>query len=176
MIELKVKWDNKNVWEFVKYNSMNKIKGFKIFFIVFLVCFILLASACIAAYIIFQEIMMLLSAVLLFVIVGVYLLIFIGMLKKYAKQILKANDDKETNSVTITDDFIIVSQNDIPIGKMQWESVVSIDRNDKKDSAYIMTDKNALLLIEYNNITEGTKEELLQLLERKNGELSKKAG
>lgn len=175
MTEINVEWNEENVRAFVEYSTFSKTKGVKIIFAVFAVCYALLTAGCLTAFFMLGESLMLVAAIVLTAIVAGYGVMLLFLLKKYTKQILSANGGDETNTVTLTDELIIVSRNDVPVGKLEWSGVDSVSFNDKRGAAYIMTKTNALLLLEYKNITGGTKEELKTLLEKKNAELSKKA-
>lgn len=175
MTEIKVKWTKENVWEFVKFNSLRRNKTVKVTFIALTCCFGLILGVCLTSFFALNNFTMLIAAIVLTVLVAGYVFMFYRMLKGYAKKIYAANSNDEDTTVRITDELILVLKNNVPVGKLSWQNLSAIYFNDEKDAAYIMTKESALLLVEYTNIIEGTKEELKKLLEAKDAELSKKA-
>lgn len=175
MTEISVKWTKENIWEFVKFNSFRRNKTVKVTFIALTCCFGLILGVCLASFFAMDNFTMLIAAIVLTVLVAGYVFAFYRMLKGYAKKIYAANSNEENTTVRFSDELILVLKNDVPIGKLSWQNLSAIYFNDEKNAAYIMTKESALLLIEYTNITEGTKEELKTLLEAKDAELSKKA-
>lgn len=174
MTEIDVKWTKENVWEFVKFNSFRRSRGVTLTFIAFICCYGLLLGLCLAGFFVIQNYFMLICAIVLTLFVAGYALVFYRMLKKYAAKLLEANSDEEARTVRFDEEQILVLKSGEPIGKLSWSNIGNIYFNDEKGAAYIMTKENALLLIEYANIREGSKEELKKLLEGKNAELSKK--
>ena len=175
MTEISVKWTKENIWEFVKFNSFRRNKTVKVTFIALTCCFGLILGVCLASFFAMDNFTMLIAAIVLTVLVAGYVFAFYRMLMGYAKKIYAANSNEENTTVRFSDELILVLKNDVPIGKLSWQNLSAIYFNDEKNAAYIMTKESALLLIEYTNITEGTKEELKTLLEAKDAELSKKA-
>lgn len=175
MTEIIVKWTKENIWEFVKFNSFRRNKTIKVTFIALTCCFGLILGICLASFFALGNFAMLIAAIVLTVLVAGYVLVFYRMLKGYAKKIYAANSNEEDTTVRFSDELILVLKNNVPIGKLSWQNLSAIYFNDEKNAVYIMTKENALLLIEYCNIIEGSKEELKSLLEAKDAELSKKA-
>lgn len=173
MINADIKWTKENVWNFVKYNTFMKTKAQKIVLISYFVCFLVILTAGILSFCITQELTMLLISGAALILLVAYLFIFVFMMKNMAKKILAANQDDTQSSVQLDEEQIVVYNSGTPVGKIDWEKIGEIDVT--KSAAYVMTKENALMLLEYSFITEGTKDELVELLVKKNAELSKKA-
>lgn len=173
MIEANINWTKENVWNFIKYNAFTKSKSQKVILITYIVCFFAVIVAGIVAFFIMQEALMLAVGGVAALMMAAYMVIFVLMMKNAAKKILKSNEDDSSSSVQLEDERIIVFNDGTPVGQVSWENVGEINLSDT--AAYVITKKNALMLIEYKSLTSGTESELREFLEKKNAELSKKA-
>lgn len=172
MVDFKVDWNKRNVWDFVKYSTLFRTKMQRIMFITYFVCCAVVLVMGIVAYIATKELYMLIIALAVLVIFLIYSGAVFLMMKSFAKKILKENEGGET-TVSITDLDIMVYEKGEFIGKVDWSSVSQISV--VKDAVYIITKENALLLLEYSNIIHGERAEFDRIIGEKNAELSKKA-
>lgn len=175
MVEIKTEWTKENIDNFVKYSVLGKSPYQKITFIVLIAFFALLFIFCLTLFIISHEFMMLIGSIVLAATAGIFTLIFVLMLKQYAKRLMTLNADSKINAAMIDNEKIVIIENDNPIGKIIWENISEIEQDKKHNAAYIITKESAMMILEYENIIFGSTDELEHIFGEVDGKLSKKA-
>lgn len=174
MVEVKLEWNKDNLKEYIKFSSFNN-KPVKIALPVFAACYAAMLVVCILMAVKFGYWIMLGAALMITFFALIFAAITFFSFKGYVKNAIKANSDSDINNILICTDALLLLKDDEPIGTIDYRNINEISFNEKAETAYIITNKNAVIILEYKNIVLGTKEELKKILEEKQSELSKKA-
>lgn len=174
MVDIKTGWTENNLREYVKYTVFLRNKFSMIALISFAVLGAVIIALCLTIFFVFDYILALVFA-------GIIVLFAIGFaaflklnINSCSKRVLKANEESDLNRVMISEDDIIVFNDDEPIGRISWSKMADIYFNEKVQAAYLTTEKNAALILECSNILSGTADEFKEIIEKKRYELSKK--
>lgn len=175
MVDIKTEWNEQNLKEYVKYSVFLKNKTTRIALIFFPVCCVLIIAFCLTISFAFRYTFALVFVFIIMLLAVVYTVFFALTVKNCTKNILQANSDAELNRVMISSEDIIGFNDDEPIGVISWSKMADIYFDEKKQTAYLTTEGNAVLILECKNILSGTAQELKEILGEKRDKLSKKA-
>ena len=174
MVDIKTEWTENNLREYVKYTVFLRNKLSMIALISFAVLGAIIIALCLTIFFVFDYILALVFA-------GIIVLFAIGFaaflkfnINICSKRVLKANTESDLNRVMISENDIIVFNDDELIGTISWNKMADIYFNEKVQAAYLTTERNAALILECSNILSGTADELKEIIEKKRYELSKK--
>ena len=175
MVDIKTDWNEKNLKEYIKYTFFIRNKAVRISLISFAACGAFILLFCLTVFFVFGYIFTLFFAVTIVFFAIVFAAFFTFSIKSSIKKILKENAESELNRVMISEDDIICFNDEEPIGAISWSKMADIYFNEKAQTAYLTTERNAALILECSNILSGTAEELKGIIGKKRDELSKKA-
>lgn len=175
MVEIKTKWTEENLKDYMRFNIFNKSKLNKYLFIALIVLYVLVVAGCITIYFVLDFSPALIMLLGFTVILAVSFLIYFFILKDFVKTTLKSNKNEVFDSVLLNSSTIIVCKDQQPIGELGWGKIAKIYINDKCGAVYLCTEENAILILEFKNIVGGTEQELIETVKEKNDKLSKKA-
>ena len=175
MVDIKTEWNEQNLKEYVKYTVFQKNKTIRMALIFFAACGAFVIAFCLTVFFVFDYIFTLIFAVTILILAIGFTIFFTFNIKSSTKNILKANAESELNRVMISEDDIICFNDEEPIGTISWSKMADIYFNEKVQTAYLTTERNAALILECSNILSGTAEELKEIIGKKHDELSKKA-
>ena len=175
MVEINTKWTEENLKEYTKFVTFSKGKFSKLVLVGLVVLYLVVVAGCLALFLVMKLTFALVMAILftLFMIAcGVFYAI---TLKDFVKATLKSGENEEFNSVLIGSDHIFICKDQQPIGELEWDKITKIYLNEKAGAVYLCTEENAVLILEFKNITNGTEQELREIVKEKYDKLSKKA-
>ncbi len=175
MVEVKTQWTEENLKEYTKYVAFSKGQLNKLIFIIISVIYVIVAAGCIAIYCIFQYTFALVMAIAFTCFMALCVVFFILTIRGFVKSTLNSSENEEFDSVLINDEHIFICKEQQPIGELDWNKITKIYINDKAGAVYLCTEENAVLLLEFKNITGGTEKELREIVKEKYDKLSKKA-
>lgn len=171
MIITKMVWTKENVREFVTYYTLYKSKTQRILLISYLICAAFICIFGLTVFFILKETIILFVSLGAFVIMAGYIIFFYMMMRSMAKKLITANAENNDLEVCFNEDVIFIRKDNEPFGAIYWDNINEIYT--AKNTAYLMSKENALILVEYNRIIAGSKEEFIKLLESKNEQLTK---
>ena len=175
MIKIKLDWNKENVGEFVRYSTAPKSKSHVFLTVAFYVVIAIIIALCIVMYAMTGEWLAIVGAGVSVIVAIVYNVGFRMVKKNLTNNILDLNLKTGFESVEVDYEKIVIHDSLGPLGKISWSNVTKIEKNNECGAVYITTCDNAMILIEYKNITEGTREELDGIFEGMNEKLSKDA-
>lgn len=175
MIEINAKWTNENLTQYVKYITFHKGKLNKIVFMILGILYLLIIAACIVFFFITKLSFTLIAAGVFTLFLILSGLVFYLMIKDFVNKTLKENENPLFDQVLVSENNIFVCKADRLVGELDWENVIRIYFNDKAGAIYLCTSDNAVIILEYNNITAGTSEKLKEIVKAKYDKLPKKA-
>ena len=175
MVDIKTDWNEQNLKEYVKYTVFLKNRTIRTALISFAACGAFIIAFCLIVFFAFNYIFTLIFAATVLILAIGSAVFFTFNIKSSTKNILKANAESELNRVMISEDDIICFNDEEPIGTISWSKMVDIYFNEKVQTAYLTTERNAALILECSNILSGTAEEFKEIIGKKRDELSKKA-
>lgn len=175
MVEIKTKWTEENLKDYTRFIIFNKSKLNKYLYIAMLVLYVLILAGCLTVYFAMHFDFALIMLLGFTFFLAVCILIYAFILKDFVKTTLKSNENEAFDSVLINSNNIFICKDQQPIGELDWEQIVKIYINEKCGAVYLCTQENAILILEYKNITGGTQQELIETVKEKNDKLSKKA-
>ena len=165
MLDAVIGWNEKNIKEYVKYIIIEKNKSTKAGLIVYSVLMAVIAVVAFVAAFIIGMMWLLIATVCAALMIGIFLLVLCYAINRYTKDIFEINDGSTINGIEITATALCVKKDDVAKGLISWENVTEIDFN--KDNAYISTAEGYLIIIEKQNIKEGSLDELKKIAEEK---------
>lgn len=175
MVDIKTDWNEQNLKEYVKYTVFLRNRTVRLALIFFAACSAFIIAFCLTVFFIFEYIFTLIFAVMILILAIGFAVFFMLNIKSSTKKILKSNAESELNRVMISEDDIICFNDEEPIGTISWSKMADIYFNEKAQTAYLTTERNAALILECSNILSGTSEEFKEIIGKKRDELSKKA-
>ena len=175
MVDIKTDWNEQNLKEYVKYTIFSRNKTVKITLISFALCCVFILAFCLIVFFVFDYILTLILAGMIVVLAIAFAAFFAFNIKSSTKKILKANAESDLNRVMISEEDIICFNDEEPIGTVSWSKMADIYFNERVQTAYLTTERNAALILECSNILSGTADELKEIIGKKRDELSKKA-
>lgn len=175
MVRIKLEWNKENFGEFVRFSTAPKTKAQAFLPIAFYAVIAVIIALCVVMFAMTGEWLAIAGAGVSVIVAVVYNVSFRMVKKNLVNNLLDMNVKTGFESVEIDGEKIIIFDKEGPLGKITWANVTKIERNSECGAVYITTCENAMLLIEYKNITEGTREELDGIFEGMNGKLSKEA-
>ncbi|MDE7281226.1 MAG: hypothetical protein K2N36_05750 [Ruminiclostridium sp.] len=176
MVEINTRWTEENLKEYTKFIAFSKGKLSRLVLAGLAVLYLVVVAGCMALFLVMKLTFALVMAILftLFMIAcGVFYAI---TLKDFVKATLKSGENEEFNSVLISSDHILICKDQQPIGELDWDKIAKIFINEKAGAIYLCTEENAVLILEFRNITKGTEQELREAVKEKNEHQSKTPG
>ena len=175
MVEINTRWTEENLKEYTKFVTFSKGKFSSLVLVGLVVLYILVVAGCIALFLV-MKLTFALVMVILFTLFMIACGVFYAItLKDFVKATLKSGENEEFNSVLISSDHIFICKYQQPIGELEWDKITKIYLNEKAGAVYLCTEENAVLILEFKNITNGTEQELRETVKEKYDKLSKKA-
>lgn len=174
MVDIKTDWNEQNLKEYVKYTVFLRNKTVRTSLIFFVGCGAFTLAFCLIIFFIFNYILTLIFAGTILLLAIGFFAFFSFSIKSSTKKILKVNAGSELNRVMISEEDIVCFNDDEPIGTISWSKMTDIYFNEKIQTAYLTTERNAALILECSNILLGTADELKEIIGKKRDELSKK--
>lgn len=175
MVDIKTDWNEQNLKGYVKYTVFLKTKAIRTALIFFAACAAFVLVFCLTVFFVFEYVFTLIFAGTIMLLAIAFAAFFSLNINSSAKKILKANEESDLNRVMISEDDIICFKDEEPIGTVSWSKMADIYFDEKKQTAYLTTERNAALILECSNILSGTADELKEIIGKKRDELSKKA-
>lgn len=175
MVDIKTEWNEQNVKEYIRYMMFLRNKISKLVMIFLTVCCTFTLVFCLISFFAFGYDFTIIFALAIVLIAVAYFVFFALIIKGAAKNILKVNAGSELNRVMISEDDILGFNGDDPVGVINWNKMDDIYFNEKTQTVYLTTKKNAVLILECKNILSGTSDELKEIVGAKRDELSKEA-
>ena len=175
MVKINLDWNKENLGEFVRFSTALKTKSQVFLMVAFYAVIVLIIILCAIMFALTGEIFAVISACVSVVVALVYNIGFRVVRKNLVNNLLEMNLKAGFVYAEIDTEEIILSDSEGPVGKISWSTVAKIEKNTDAGAVYITTEENAMLLFEYKNIIEGTKEALDGIFEGINGKLPKEA-
>lgn len=173
MVEVKIEWSEKSLKEYCKFNMFRKTKRVLILLLIMVFIYILLMTVCIAVSVTLKFYQILILAALITVFWGAGALFLHSVINSTVKKAMEDNKDNTHQSVILGEHSILVCQNGNPVGEIDWSVITGVFFNEKAESVYINTEKDAVLILEKKNIVSGSMEELNKIAREKQRELIK---
>lgn len=178
MIRADMVWTKENVWRFMGHYSFQRTGRQRALLVVYFACMaVILAVGAIAWAVtgIFTMFIMVIIGVAMLLVYGA---IFLVIMQNMANKVLKANAENGEIEVVLTAQYILLCRDGAPVGEVDWGKITELHA--AKGFAYLLSEENAMILIDYRYIKEGTTGELEALFGEKNeaikqAKLAKKA-
>ncbi len=165
MIDAVIGWNEDNIREYVKYIIIEKNKGTKTGLTIYSVLMAVIAVGALVTALVTGMMWLLIATICATLMIGIFLLVLWYAINRYTKDIFEINDGSTINGIEITATALCVKKDDVAKGLISWDNVTEIDFN--KDNAYISTAEGYLIIIEKDNIKEGSLDELKRRVEEK---------
>ena len=165
MIDAVISWNKNNIKDYVKYTVIEKNKGTRTGLVIYTVLMAIIAVVALVASFITGMMWLLIATVCAALMIGIFLLVLSYAINRYTKDILEINDGSTINGIEITATALCVKKDDVAKGLINWDNVTSVDFNG--DNAYITTAEGYLIIIEKENIKEGSLDELQKIVDEK---------
>ncbi|MCL2078154.1 MAG: hypothetical protein FWH08_07110 [Oscillospiraceae bacterium] len=167
IITAKMKITKENSWKLVKYLTFFKDKQQKL--MIFAYGFFVFALACagiVMNLVIGEPVIMLITGVAVLIMV-LYAFFFLALMKKTAGKLCEAGEGQNDFIIGLDKNLILVkNQEGKPVAFYDWEQTGEVYI--APCAAYIfIKDGGGLIIIEYDALIDGSKEELTALLEDK---------
>lgn len=165
MIEAVIQWNEKNISDYVKYTVFGKNRFTKVYIILYAVFMALIAAVGVVSAVITGIYWLLAASVVAVLLIGVFSFILLYAVKKYTKDIIKVNSDNKIDGIEITASCIILMREGASRAIVEWQTMASADFSG--DYAFLTTSDGLLMIIERDNIKQGSLEELKQIVDEK---------
>jgi hypothetical protein len=171
MITAKVKNTRENVWDFIIFFTLFLNKRNKVMLLVYLLCFAVIILGGIITFAVMKEILILIITLLFVLVMFISIFVVFLLLKSSTYDFFMAGGGEQAEPLTVTLDknVIIMKKGDTPVALYEWERVG--DAFNAKTASYIFTStgsEGSVLIISHDAITEGTREELIAIIEERN--------
>ncbi|MDE6724472.1 MAG: hypothetical protein K2J79_02605 [Ruminiclostridium sp.] len=175
MVEINTKWTEKNLKEYTKFVTFSKGKFSKLVLVGLVVLYLVVVTGCLALFFVMELTFALVMAILFTCFMAACGVFYAITLRDFVKSTLKSSENEDFNSVLINSEHIFICKDQQPIGELEWDKITKIYLNEKVGAVYLCTEENAVLILEFKNITQGTEQELRETVKEKYDKLSKKA-
>ncbi len=175
MVEINTKWTEENLKEYTRYVTFLKGKLSKLVLIGLVVLYLVVDAGCLALFLAMKLTFALVMAILFTCFMAACAVFFAITIRDFVKTTLKSSENEDFNGVLINSDHIFICKDQQPIGELEWDKITKIYINEKAGAVYLCTEENAVLILEFKNITNGTEKELREAVKEKYDKLSKKA-
>lgn len=165
MIDAIIGWNKENIKEYVRYTIIEKNKGTKAGLTVYMLLMAIIAVCSLVVALVTGMMWLLIATVCAGLMAGIFIAVLYYAINRYSTDIYEINSGSTLNGIEITATAICVKKDDCAKGLLNWDSVTEVDFN--KDSAYITTAEGFLIIIEKNNIKEGSIDELKKIVSEK---------
>lgn len=161
MIQADVTWNKKSIRNYVLYTMFLRTKGRKAMTISLIACTAVILLAGIISYIIIQMPAVLIMTSIAIGCILMYAVILLTVVGSYVSKAVKS-DDNAQNIAYIDGSGISLYRNTDYVGKVGWDKLK--DSILTKNACYLTLESDALFIVEYSTISQGTKEELIELV------------
>ena len=175
MVEINTKWTEENLKEYTKYVTFSNGRFSKLVFISLVALYFVVVAGCLALYFSMKLTFALIMTIVFTCFMAACVVFFALTIKDFVKTALKSSENEDFNGVLISSDNIFICKDQQPIGELEWDKITKIYTNDKAGAIYLCTEENAVLILEFKNIVNGTEKELRETAKEKYDKLSKKA-
>lgn len=167
MIKASIYWNKTNIGNYVKYTVLRKNRKTIPCLIIYGICMLLIAIIGIVLAALSETFLPLaiVLVIAVFVLIGVFSAVLFSAVNKYTSDILSLNTDNKIDGIEISAHGFVLSFSEIRKAIIEWDMISTADFYG--DCAYYTTADGLLFIIEKDNITYGSIDELKAITDEK---------
>lgn len=165
MIKTAVFWNKKNIQEYVRYTILKKNKNTKLYIVLYTLCMLAIAvTAAVCAVLTEMYLLMIISAAVV-LLTAAFAFLLTAAVKKYSSDILALNTENKINAIEISAQGFLLSGDEKYSALIDWDMISTADFYN--DCAYFTTANGLLFIIEKDNVSYGSLDELKAITDEK---------